>query len=147
MIDLGPLIDIHDCADKCCQHDNCEVAHIRDNKCYAVDCYTKDLCQSISVDNLDPESNAIVYMNKRSGQRQRNKGTRVILQLAIKIKCYFLYVIWVWLGFFFTLYEFDLVFFSFFLREFVYTVFRFMSAFVYKVFQITRPRIIKFVSA
>ena len=74
VIDLGPLVDIHDCADKCCQHDNCEVAHIRDNKCYAVDCFTKDLCQSFPVDNLDPNTNAIVYMNKRSEQRQRNKG-------------------------------------------------------------------------
>lgn len=79
MIDLGPLIDIHDCADKCCQHDNCEVAHIRDNKCYAVDCYTKDLCQSFPVDNLDPQTNAIVYMNKRSEQRQRNKGMKKII--------------------------------------------------------------------
>ena len=74
VIDLGPLVDIYDCAEKCCQHDNCEVAHIRDNKCYAVDCFTKDLCQSFPVDNLDPKTNAIVYMNKRSDQRQRNKG-------------------------------------------------------------------------
>ncbi|XP_066913670.1 uncharacterized protein [Clytia hemisphaerica] len=75
VIDLGPLVDIYDCAKKCCQHDNCEVAHIRENKCYAVDCFTRDLCRKVSVDNLNPKQNAIVYMNKRSGKRQRHKDS------------------------------------------------------------------------
>ena len=37
-IDLGDFIDLHDCAEKCCRTDNCMVAAVRENKCFAVEC-------------------------------------------------------------------------------------------------------------
>lgn len=74
VIDLGKFIDIHDCADKCCQHENCEVAQVMGNKCYAVDCYTKDLCKS-KVGSVTDSPTMLVYMNKRNGKRQKHKGS------------------------------------------------------------------------
>lgn len=67
IIDLGNLVDIRDCAEKCCQHDNCEVAMVKGGKCFAIDCFTKGLCDSVE----DPmtKRNVLVYMNKRNGKR------------------------------------------------------------------------------
>ncbi|XP_002168146.1 neurogenic locus notch homolog protein 3 [Hydra vulgaris] len=73
IIDLGKFVDIYDCAQKCCQHENCEVAQVRDHKCFAVDCFTKELCVSEPV-IYATEPRAIVYMNKRNRKRQINKA-------------------------------------------------------------------------
>lgn len=76
IIDLGKFVDAYDCADKCCQHENCKVAHVRDGKCFAVDCFTKDLCRSIPAVQTAQITgpNIIIYMNQRNGKRQKNKG-------------------------------------------------------------------------
>jgi len=73
IIDLGKFTDTYDCASKCCEHENCEVAHVRDGKCYAVDCFTKDLCSSRRSQSINQPA-IVVYMNKRNGVRQQHKG-------------------------------------------------------------------------
>lgn len=74
VIDLGPFVDVHDCAQKCCQHENCEVAQVADGKCFAVDCFTKELCKSTFSEGQSKHENMLVYMNKRNGIRQKHKG-------------------------------------------------------------------------
>ena len=74
IIDLGKLVDIRDCADKCCQHENCEVAVVRDNKCFAIDCFAKNLCDSYPAPSFNGNVNMLVYMNKRNGKRQTRKA-------------------------------------------------------------------------
>ena len=80
VIDLGQLVDPRDCAEKCCQHDNCEVAMIRDDKCFAVDCFTKGLCdsqldRSIPNKNRNKNKNALIYMNERNGKRNKHRSS------------------------------------------------------------------------
>lgn len=74
LIDLGKLVDARDCADKCCQHENCEVAVIRNDKCYAIDCFTKNLCDSYPAPSINGHPNMLVFMNKRNGMRQTRKA-------------------------------------------------------------------------
>lgn len=70
IIDLGKLVNTRDCAEKCCQHDNCEVAVIRNNKCFAVDCFTKNLCDSKRVPLINGNMHMLIYMNKRNNKRE-----------------------------------------------------------------------------
>lgn len=73
MIDLGKLVDPRDCAEKCCQHDNCEVAMVRDNKCFAIDCFTKGLCDSQR--DISSNRNMLIYMNERNGKRNKKRSS------------------------------------------------------------------------
>ena len=77
LIDLGTLVDIHDCAQKCCEHENCEVAYIAENKCYAIDCFTEDLCQSQPGSGPGGTMTSLVYVNKRNNATQKDKDTCV----------------------------------------------------------------------
>ena len=78
VIDLGKYVDVHDCAEKCCQHENCEVAQVRDDKCYAVDCFTKELCKSRPTKPTNGKEMMLVYMNKRNNVRQKHKGKKSV---------------------------------------------------------------------
>ena len=87
IIDLGKLVDVRDCADKCCQHENCEVAVVRDNKCYAIDCFSKNLCDSFPFPSINGHPNMLVYMNKRNGKRQTRKSGSECEQRCVKGIC------------------------------------------------------------
>ena len=73
IIDLGKLIDVRDCAEKCCQHENCEVAVIKDQKCFAIDCFTKNLCDSRHAPSSNGRINMLIYINKRNRKREMHK--------------------------------------------------------------------------
>lgn len=75
-IDLGDFIDLHDCAERCCRTDNCMVAAVRENKCFAVECFEKTYCQSKRVPKPTAVEaggalNALIYMNIVNGVRQK----------------------------------------------------------------------------
>ena len=74
MMDLGPLVDVRDCAQKCCDHSSCEVAYIAHAKCFAVACYTKELCRSRALQANDTVRSTIVYINKRNNIRLKDRG-------------------------------------------------------------------------
>ena len=73
-MDMGSTKDIHDCIEKCCDHSSCEVAYLLNGKCYAVDCYTKELCKSDPVETGKRFKATLIYMNKRNHMRQKDKG-------------------------------------------------------------------------
>ena len=74
MMDLGPVVDVHDCAQKCCDHISCEVAQVTRSKCFAFACYTKELCKSSPVPGNSTQQSTLIYMNKRNNVRQNDKG-------------------------------------------------------------------------
>ena len=80
--DLGEVPSVHHCVDKCCERKTCEVAFYLNQTCYAIECYAKELCQSVPVERNKNLKATIVYMNKRNNLRQEDKGrkweTRVI---------------------------------------------------------------------
>jgi len=76
-MDLGPVVDLHDCAQKCCDHISCEVAQVTAGKCLAFACYTKEACQSEAVANSSIPQSVLIYMNKRNNNRQNDKDSCV----------------------------------------------------------------------
>lgn len=74
-MDLGKFLDVHDCADKCCNADNCKIAAIRGNTCYAVECFEKTYCESRDAPSTDENMNILVYMNIKNGNRQNIMDT------------------------------------------------------------------------
>lgn len=85
IIDLGKLTSTRDCAEKCCQHENCEVAMVREDKCYAVDCFTKGLCDSRKAPPFNGKMNILIYMNKRN--KKRNNGRESCKTLCMNGIC------------------------------------------------------------
>ena len=74
MMDLGPVIDLKNCAEKCCDHISCEVAQITEGRCFAFACYTKESCQSTPIIGNATYDSTLIYMNKRNHIRQNDKG-------------------------------------------------------------------------
>ena len=84
--DLGMVESVEDCIEKCCGEKTCEVAFLVDNKCYSVECYGDELCQTLPVED-ETFSPTIVFMNKRNDKRMKDKGktARTVLIKSAKI--------------------------------------------------------------
>ena len=82
-MDLGPLVDVQDCAQKCCDHISCEVAQIKKGKCYAMACYTKELCKSKPFAANATSDSILIFMNKRNHMRQNDKGKNSCVYLIL----------------------------------------------------------------
>eukprot|EP00795_Rhopilema_esculentum_P005312 gene5312-481_t len=78
MMDLGPVVDPKDCAQKCCDHVSCEVVQISRGRCFAFGCYTKELCQSKRIEGNPTNDSTLIYMNKRNDARQSDKDSCVL---------------------------------------------------------------------
>ena len=73
-MDLGPVVDLQSCSQKCCDHISCEVAQVKEGKCLAFACYTKESCQSTPVIGNSTQRSTLIYINKRNNIRQNDKG-------------------------------------------------------------------------
>lgn len=76
--ELGKVQSIYDCMDKCCESDTCDVAFFLKQKCYTVECFSEELCQSVPIRNAKTFNPTIVYMNKRDNARQKHKGKMIV---------------------------------------------------------------------
>ncbi|XP_031552204.1 adhesive plaque matrix protein 2-like isoform X2 [Actinia tenebrosa] len=71
--EIGVVDNVYDCIDRCCQSESCDVAFFLKQKCYTVECYSDELCQSVPVKKSKSFNPTIVYMNKRNNKRQKHK--------------------------------------------------------------------------
>ncbi|EDO29098.1 predicted protein, partial [Nematostella vectensis] len=72
--ELGRVESVHECMEKCCDRDTCDVAFYLKDTCYSVECYADELCQSVPIKKSKTFNPTVVYMNKRNGKRLRHKG-------------------------------------------------------------------------
>ncbi|XP_048578616.1 adhesive plaque matrix protein 2 isoform X2 [Nematostella vectensis] len=71
--ELGRVESVHECMEKCCDRDTCDVAFYLKDTCYSVECYADELCQSVPIKKSKTFNPTVVYMNKRNGKRLRHK--------------------------------------------------------------------------
>lgn len=73
--------NIYECVEKCCNRVQCDLISWRKNQCYAVSCYSDELCKSSASEN---DRNILIYINKRQHKRQKHKG----ILCTISVRCF-----------------------------------------------------------
>lgn len=72
-IDLGHVHVTTDCLKRCCQMESCDLIYLENDHCYAVDCFSGDVCQPVQLLNVNLDGPSLYYV-MRNGKSILEKG-------------------------------------------------------------------------
>ena len=72
-IDMGPAASAVDCLEHCCRIDACDLAFLTRDRCYAVDCYSAELCEPVAAPDFVTDKPSLYYVTK-NGKSIINQG-------------------------------------------------------------------------
>ena len=73
--------NLEQCKAACCSSERCDVAYLKDEECYSVDCVDEDSCLWVNSDDHNVNT-AIVYLTRTKTKLHHKKGIVDILYLV-----------------------------------------------------------------
>ncbi|XP_048590274.1 uncharacterized protein LOC5501396 [Nematostella vectensis] len=63
-IDLGHASVTTECIKRCCQIESCDLVFLSRNRCFAVDCFSDELCEPVARSAVDTDVSSIYYISR-----------------------------------------------------------------------------------
>ena len=72
-IDLGFIHVTSECLKRCCEIESCDLVYMISEKCYAVNCFSSEMCEAVSAEPFAADEPSVFYVT-RKGKSIFDKG-------------------------------------------------------------------------